>query len=45
MKRRKAFSREFKLEAVRLFKEGKKIPSGRGRGSCISAFIFMIPPS
>jgi transposase len=31
MKRRKAFSREFKLEAVRLLEEGKKIPSELAR--------------
>jgi transposase-like protein len=31
MKRRKAFSQEFKLEAVRLLEEGKKIPSELAR--------------
>ena len=31
MKRRKAFSREFKLEAVRLLEDGKKIPSELAR--------------
>jgi len=31
MKRRQAFTREFKLEAVRLLEEGKKIPAELAR--------------